>query len=611
VDASIERGLNDELLRNSARLSFSSAAIYPFLFVVIYLSTSIEFSHLALCGFLAVLPAGIARIIAARRVLAAEHPSEANFQLLLRLSVTASVLGWCLFSGTTIQLEGAHNWNSMFLLLISTGIASGGASSLASDLRLSYFFIFCLWVTHASVFFANQDWSTATLVTLYSLYLAVQSKRQNQRIVGSIVDSERLKLRTVDLQEANREARQAQETTERALVMAQEAQREAEAASQAKSTFLATISHEIRTPLHGVLGMNTLLLDSELPEEQREYAESIQSSGEALLSLINEVLDFSKLEAGGEVERLEDFQLSELLGQTEGIVSSLAREKSLSFALSLDETIPRTVRGDAAHLRQVVLNLLTNAIKFTDAGGVRLDAKLLKEVADRIWVEIRVSDTGIGISPEHQSILFEPFRQVNSSTTRTRGGTGLGLAISKRLSDLMGGTLVAESVPDEGSTFTLHVPLTHPATDVVRESEPELLRLHSAGNSSQRILVVEDNPTNQKILQRLLLRAGYDCEVVDNGREAIKAAVGRSFDLILMDCHMPEMDGYDATRCIVERMGERAPPIVAVTANASMEDRRRCRESGMVDFLGKPVRLNLLQKVLDTHLAESGHADAE
>lgn len=604
MDRALEQRLKDELLRNMARLSFAAAAIYPILFFIVYLSTSIDFSVYALCGFFVVLPAGVGRVLIAKKVLAAVDSSgTARWNTLFWITVLASAAGWSLFSASTIQQEGSTTWNAMFLLLISTGLAAGGASSLAPDYRLAWTFILTLWSSHIFVFVSLGDLPTATVITLYCLYLSVQVKRQNQQMVSSIVDRAQLELQTLELKVANKKAVQARETAETALVLAEQARVAAEDASQAKSRFLATISHEIRTPLHGVLGMNTLLLDSELGAEQREYAETIGQSGEALLALINEVLDFSKLEAGREELQTQDLLLPEILSQAGEIVRRAAHEKALSFDVAVDDSLDQRLHGDADHLRQVLLNLLMNAIKFTDVGGVRMDASSLGEKADRLWVEIRVSDTGIGIAPKDLPGLFEPFLQLNSSTTRTKGGSGLGLAISKRLVDLMGGSLSVESVVNEGSTFTLQIPLRPAQSEASSEEAPKLKRLQKNSDSQQRILVVEDNETNQKILERLLSRAGYQCSVVENGSRAVGITQEQEFHLILMDCHMPEMDGYDAAQAIIKNLGEKAPPIVAVTANASLEDRKRCRESGMVDFLGKPVRLHLLQKVLDTYLS--------
>lgn len=602
----LDRQVKDELLRDVARLSFSSAAIYPILFLLVYFSTTIHFSTVALCGFFAVLPAGVARLIAARSVLASTNPSTGKYPLLLKISVIASVLGWSFFSGSSILDEGPHSWNATFLLLVSSGLAAGGASSLVGDLKLGRLFLFCLWLSHSAVFLVVPDYPSACVVTLYCFYLSVQLKRQHMRLVGSIIDREVLSTRAEELKLAHSQASLAQKTAEQALVMAEQARHDSEEASLAKSRFLATISHEIRTPLHGVLGANSLLATSELSAEQMEYVETIRQSGEALLELINDVLDFSKLEAGREESRAREFELSEILEQCMEIVRPQAQEKSLSLDLAIDEGVPDAVWGDSGHLRQIMLNLLSNAVKFTDSGGVRVDVTRL---ADREpnWVEFRVADTGIGISSDQQKLLFEPFIQLNSSTTRTRGGTGLGLAISRRLVDLLQGSLELESEEGEGSTFRLqlHFPLHKVGKEVAFKSgkvraqrKPAQLEKRGEG----RILVVEDNPTNQKILERMLSKAEIECEVVDNGHKAIDRATSEEFGLVLMDCHMPELDGYDATRELIKRMGEKCPPVVAVTANTSAADRDLCRDAGMCDFLTKPLRIHELQRVLDTHL---------
>ena len=463
-------------------------------------------------------------------------------------------------------------------------------------------FLALFWTMHAGVYFILGDNATGILISLYCLYLMTQSKLQNGRLVNSILDRERLRLRQLELTEANKDALTARDTAEKALELAEDAKNVAELASHAKSGFLATISHEIRTPLHGVLGLNMLLLDSTLDEEQRDCAETIQSSGEALLTLINRILDFSKLEAGKEIKNLEDFSLRALVLQTKEVVLPLIHDKNISLEITLSEELPERVHGDVGHLRQILLNLLSNAVKFTDEGTITFDVRVSNHLSDRIWIVILVSDSGIGISEEDQLYLFQPFKQVNSSTTRSRGGSGLGLAISKQLTELLGGSLKMESRLGEGSTFILELPFTFAEQVADEHDHAPLVRLTSAKHANTRILVAEDNATNQKILQRLLSRAGYYCALVDNGREAVEAATREPFDLILMDCQMPVLDGYDASTQILGLLKEKTPPIIAVTANASEDDRKRCREAGMIDFISKPVRLKLLQKVLDAHI---------
>lgn len=586
--------------------------MYPILFLVVFFSSTIEFTALAMCGFVAVFSAGIARIFTARAILSSKNPMEGRLQYFLRASVLVAILGWSLFSCETILDEGGRSWNTNLLMLIATGLAAGGSLSLTGDLLLGRTFISVIWAAHCIPFLLRHDYSMAFVVSLFCWYLVVQLRRQNVRLLRSILDRMDLAQQAEDLKEANLQASQAQYRAEQMLMLAQDARLVAEEASLAKSRFLATISHEIRTPLHGVLGTNALLADSELTLEQRDYVDTIRQSGDALLELINDVLDFSKLEAGREEAREQDFALVELMGQCLEIVRHKAIEKSLSLDLALESDLPRQVRGDSGHLRQILLNLLFNAVKFTEHGGVRLDVKRLSRDPEREWVEFRVADTGIGISPQHQTLLFEPFQQLNSSTTRTRGGTGLGLAISKRLTELLGGILELESEEGLGSTFILHLPF-RPSDTAERETTTDSTvrrdRLEKRGDGE--LLVVEDNLVNQKIMQRLLSKAGYRYELVDNGLLAVEAVLRKDFSLILMDCHMPELDGYEATERIRKILLERCPPIVAVTANASEEDRERCRASGMVDVLTKPLKLESLQQVLDRYMVAGLGTESE
>ena len=380
---------------------------------------------------------------------------------------------------------------------------------------------------------------------------------------------------------------------ERAL---DERARRAERATEAKSAFLATMSHEIRTPMNGVIGLAELLLGTPLSAEQRGYAEKIQLAGGALLGVINDVLDLSKVEAGRlEVESLP-FDLREVLAEVVQLQLPTALAKGVSLQVDVQPDLPPALLGDPGRLRQILMNLVSNAIKFTPEGAVRLEARSAPGPAGAAAVELRVIDTGIGVAEEAQQALFQPFSQGGASTARRFGGTGLGLAICRHLARLMGGEIGLQSAEGQGSTFWLR--LTLPVAELQLIAEPPLA-LGERPGAGMRVLLVEDNAVNQLVAGQMLRNLGCDVDVVPDGVEALATLRDIAYDLVFMDCLMPRMDGIEATRRLrAGEAGPRQPPVVALTAHAMSGDRQACIEAGMNGFLTKPLTAHDLAQAL-------------
>lgn len=374
------------------------------------------------------------------------------------------------------------------------------------------------------------------------------------------------------------------------------------AAAMAKSAFVANMSHEVRTPLNGILGIAQLLSRTKLDPDQRELVDTLERSGQSLLGVVNQILDFSKLEAGKVTLHPVPTEVARLLDEVIGLFRVAAQVKGLKFSAVISPDCPPCVLVDGQHLRQILHNLVGNALKFTDQGEVEISASPLPN-----GVSLVVRDTGPGLEASQIADLFQPFSQVDRSTTRRHGGTGLGLAISRQLAEAMGGTLSVDSSLGSGTAFCVSVPA--PLAQVVlspnRQPSGAWLRPRSL-----RILVAEDNRVNWLVMQKILLHLGQRCEHVGTGKEALQAVRDRAFDLVFMDVQMPDMDGLEATRCIrTELPVDRQPWIVALTASVLAEQRAACEAAGMDDYLSKPLQIDSVSEALRRHAATASAVD--
>lgn len=484
----------------------------------------------------------------------------------------AVIWSWFTFSALT---QYQTSWIGFLVVIFLSAIANSAMTVLAADVRLAA--MYTIIVAASPIAWTLTSKSSAgsfiAIVTLlYTCLLILFARQRNHLILGGIRDKMRLETQATELRRAKEQA---------------------EAAAVAKTQFLAAMSHEIRTPLSGVLGLLNLLSETRLDNHQRDLTKAIEQSGDMLLTIVNDILDYSKIGSGKLALENTPFNIREALAAVVGPMRKTCANNGVSIVFHVSPDVPGWVRGDPTRVKQVMNNLLSNAIKFTKSGSIRI----LVHTPTPGRVRFAVRDTGIGISKDVQERLFDEFSQADQSTARRFGGTGLGLAICQRLVETMGGKIGLESALNQGSLFWFEVSL--PEAPPKQLPPPPAPRPEVVEKRKLTVLLAEDNPVNQRVLAHLVRKMGHEVTLAGNGLQAVEEFRKNHFDMILMDCHMPEIDGFEATRIIRSMGGERAAiPIVAVTANAFAEDRIRCLAAGMNDHVSKPVQIATLERAM-------------
>jgi signal transduction histidine kinase len=482
---------------------------------------------------------------------------------------------WGGFMAATLHEFGPSSWTVQLLTIINAGSASVVMGVLSPNLRLTWAFLTILLTPAAAINIWLASERALTMGAIFLIYWGF-----------TLIYSRRLHLKYMDSLRHN--------------LALEEARTAAERANRSKSEFIANISHELRTPMNGIIGMTHLARNTPPGAEQQEYLEAVESSSHILLRLLNDLLDFAKIDAGKVSLETYEFSPSRIVQDTARLFAGVAKQKGIGLHADLDPEVPPAVMGDGSRMLQILVNLAANAVKFTEQGCVAIRLAVEQRTGSSAWLRFEVEDTGPGIPADKLRVIFEPFEQSDTSMTRRFGGTGLGLTISENLARMMGGRITVESMVGRGSVFRCCIPFGLAARhEVVAPARASAGK--SAPHGRRRVLVAEDNAINQRLVRRLLERRGHVVYVASDGRKALEAVEHQLFDVVLMDVQMPEMDGLEVTARIRRSLNEsiRRMRIVALTAHASAASRQEFLDAGMDDFLPKPIDPARLYEVVE------------